>query len=134
MPVKPIKTFDRATCRTLSDAALAALQEVAERHGLQVEAGRGSFAPSDFTVKFTFKVVGEGGISPADRRDCQHLGLPETCLGQTIQGRLGSYQITGFKPRSPKYQVIVKYVSGAHEGRSYKMPAVQVSADLARAA
>ena len=53
-----IKQFDHDECNRVSKQAMLALREVAERHGLNVERGRGKYTSDTFSFRLTF-VVGQ---------------------------------------------------------------------------
>ena len=64
---KTLSTIDRAACRTITDAAFPALEEVAKQFGLTLKRESGRFDPAagTFTMKVTFVCQTEDGI-PAD--------------------------------------------------------------------
>ena len=59
-PMKLTK-IDKEACKTIQEAATAALQAVAESHGLAVKAAGGRYDGVIFTAKFEFALTSEDG-------------------------------------------------------------------------
>ncbi len=125
-----ITQFNKSACNTVADEAMAALQEVATRHGLTLKREGGRFDTGSFTLKTTFVCTTEGGI-PADwARNAKLLGLEPSDFGKSFVSRGQTYTICGVKIRARKYPVLAKKADGG----IYKFPEATVKAGLELAA
>ena len=103
--------------RAKMEEALAALEEI----GIHAETGHISYQDRSATVRVEISVLGEGGevvTKEAANYDLyrEMRGLPER--GTEFSHRGNTYTITGFKPRSSKYPVMVTRA----DGRAFKFP------------
>lgn len=129
-----IERFDRATCREFSMAVEDALQDVAKEFGVNVEMGNGSFQGTSYTLKVVASVIASDGsvLSPdatAFKRMATMYGLREDDLGSIFQSRGEEYVVTGMRPRSRKYPVMVERVK---DGKAFKFSAPVVATALAQ--
>lgn len=101
-----ITKFDREECKAVGEAAKAALEEVAARFGLTLKQEGGRFDAAQFTPKFTFACVAEGGI-PADfARNCVIFGLTKDDYGKTFTRVTGDEaKIVSIHPRRSKFPI-----------------------------
>jgi hypothetical protein len=121
-----ITQFDRLSLidvRAKMNQALALLEEV----GVHAEVGHMSFESDRATVKVQISVIGEGGeVVTQEAADYDRYremyDLPE--LGSEFVDRGETYTITGFKPRSTKYPVLVTRA----DGKRFKFPVITVRA------
>ena len=114
-----IKKMTKANARIINQAAMEALKQVAEKHGLQLSEGRGGYDPSGgtFDKKYTFTIPTEDGI-PADfRRLASMFHMEPEDFGRTFITHQGEYAICGIAPRSPKYPILAKCVKS---GKTFK--------------
>jgi len=121
-----ITQFNRQSLRDVRakmNQALALLEEV----GVHAEVGSMSFESDRATVKVQISVIGEGGeVVTQEAADYDRYremyDLPE--LGSEFVDRGETYTITGFKPRSTKYPVLVTRA----DGKRFKFPIITVRA------
>jgi hypothetical protein len=127
-------TITRQTAQTLSAATVAALQALAEEHGMIVSlAGGTRYSDATVTIKieFTATVEADGvGIPGAPvnfARDAAAIGLDDHAWGRefTVGGTV--YRVTGIKLSRRKYPVSAVRVS---DGRSFKFMASSVRDDV----
>jgi len=128
------KEITRATVKALREDCEAALQAVAEKHGLQIRQKRSvSFRPDKCPVPCEFILVEttESGdeITPEGQtfktRAFQY-GLEPEWLHQSFDLNGNRLKITGLNPRARKYPVMVEDSAG----KSYKVPANTVKARM----
>ena len=121
-----IAEFDRHSLNDVREkmtGALAILEEV----GVHAEVGRISFDAQSATVKVQISIIGEGGeVVTKEATDYNRYremhDLRE--LGSEFVDRGETYTITGFKPRSTKYPVLVTRA----DGKRFKFPIITVRA------
>ena len=109
-----IEHLDRETLRMVRarmERALEPLKEI----GIHAEVGHISYTGQNATVKVEISVIGEGGEIVTKEATAYDLyremrGLPERG-SQFISGG-STYTITGFKPRSTKFPVMVTRADG----------------------
>lgn len=109
-------TMTRSLLRELNAEINGALEAVAERHGLVVSVGGGSFSSSSYRPKVEFKTVGEDGVPEDFAATARLLGLPEDCYGKTFTNRGRAFTVRGFNLRAKRYPVLVE----RDDGRTYK--------------
>ncbi len=112
-----IQKFDRPACRTVSEAAEAALTEVAAQFGLTLKKESGRFSSEAFTFKATFQAQTEDGVPAGFAAKAQALDLPADCFGKVVVMRRTLYEIKDINLRARKYPVCVKRVS---DGQGFK--------------
>jgi len=112
-----ITQINRQTIKLIDEDAQVALQLVAEQYGLILKRERGTYDSGTFTTKWSFTVETEAGV-PADfARHAPRFGLTETDYGREFATHQGSYELCGFKPRSPKYPILGRCT---RTGKTYK--------------
>ncbi len=112
-----ITKFDRATCRLLSQEIEAALKAVAQKHGVAIKAGSGSFADTTFKLKVEVSVISASGVAQSSvvtdfEQHAKFLGLQESDLGKSFLFRGTSYTICGLKLSGRKYPILAKNKNG----------------------
>ena len=117
MTISQLDTQTLKIVRAKMEEALAALEEI----GIHAETGHISYQDRSATVRVEISVLGEGGevvTKEAANYDLyrEMRGLPER--GTQFTSRGSTYTITGFKPRSSKYPVMVTRA----DGRAFKFP------------
>jgi len=127
-----VSQINRKTARQIGDDAMAALDEVANKHGLSVTQKGGSYDNSHFTFKADFSVMNEDGMAlTQEAKDLQQLykqyGFMENPLGQTFKSHGEEFRITGLKVRATKHPITAERV---RDGRGFKFPADNVVALL----
>jgi hypothetical protein len=118
-----LTVIERRETKALADAALAALQAVAEKYGVTVKYAGGSYSGTNCTVKFEFSTMAEDGTvmdrhASDFKRYAQLYGLPADALGKVITHNGEQYTITGLTQRGGKFPVTVNRV---RDGRGFKL-------------
>ena len=126
--------FNKSNCGVISKDILAAIQEVAAKHGINIRTGNGSFRDNNFTLKLEMATISEGGEiqtkAMQDFKDvCRRYGLVEEDLGRTFkcESTGKTYTIVGAKPRSYKYPILCKEHG---TGKLFKLPVARVQRGL----
>jgi len=127
-----IKKIDRATCRLIGDDMEAALQAVAEKHGVDITRGRCTFLDENATYKFEVAVLNADGQAETKTY---------TALKQVIEWiegleladldveyndpflSVGPFKITGYRTRARKNPFIVTVVG---TDKSYTLSEAQL--------
>ena len=125
-----IQEFDRATVRNLMNEMEAALQGVADKHGITLKRKGCSFRSNVCPVPFEVCVerVTEDGnvVTPEAQEFTRTAGLhglnPEWLFEWFTDFSGKRLQVVGLKPRRKKYPVVVR----AENGTQFKMAAMQV--------
>ena len=124
--------MDRATAKELHDDMMAALQPVAEKHGMEIVKAGGNISPTVFLAKFEVCEVSNDGVAQTRERTdfAEHansFGLKPGDLGRTFISNGIRYTIVGLKPGRSKYPIIGETATG----KRYKFSADKVAAALA---
>ena len=122
-----ITKMSRATCRTLQDEMMKALEPVAAKYGLTVNYDGARFSDTQVTAKVKWAVVTEAiskdGTSKAIPADFANaalsIGLKPEHYGATFKSGRTEYRITGIKLSRYKYPVSAERVK---DGRGFKFP------------
>jgi hypothetical protein len=116
--------FDKPTCRLLAEEIDRALQPVAERHGIVIQHGRGSFSPTNYTLKIECSVRLNGEtVTPeaeAFKRYAEHYGLKPEDLGKIISHAGSQFRIVGLKPNSRRFPILAERLP---DGKRFVLPA-----------
>jgi hypothetical protein len=103
-----ITKFDRATCKMVNEEAMALLKPLAEKYGLTLGRGAGSFADQTFNMKVTFAATAADGKS-ADQAEfekvCYAFGMKPEDWHKTFSTTKGEYRLAGLLPKRSKYCV-----------------------------
>lgn len=125
-----IGQLDRQTLKIVRAKMDEVLSVLEEEIGVHAEVGHISYQAQNATVKVEISVLGDGGeivtkeaTAYDDRREMH--GLPER--GATFSYMGETYKITGLKPRSRKYPVMVERA----DGKGFKFPIAIVKAAAA---
>jgi hypothetical protein len=104
-----ITNFDKRTTKTLQEASVEALQEVARRYGVEVCQHGGSIDTGEVTLKFKFKVTDPAAKEAAERGKFEmyapSFGLKAAHYGaRFFSGRdREAYTLVGFEPKRSRY-------------------------------
>ena len=109
MTASKITNMDRSACRTVQEAAEAALKQVAEQFGMTLKTSGGKFDNASFTPKFTFVCIAADGI-PADfTRWCNLFGMTAADFGKSFRRVNGDVvKITGIAPTRRRFPIMVE--------------------------
>jgi hypothetical protein len=113
----PITEFTPTACRAFSDSIQAALQELADRHGLVLTMRGGKYTATSYAPKIEFAVKGEDGIvlnheARTFQQMAPYVGLQSTDLGRSFQHGGNAYTICGYASRGSKLPVLAKRPDG----------------------
>jgi len=108
------------TCTDISNAADAALREVAERFGMVYVRKGGSFNTSEFGFQVCFQTVSDGAVPDSFKTCAVRLGVDPECFGKEFTRAGTQYRITGINTRRSKYPFSAERVK---DGRGFKFPA-----------
>ena len=117
---------NRADRKALRDDIEQALQAVADKHGLTVTVGGGSYTDHTFAPKMEFSCTTSSGAPAGFAFDAELIGIPVDCYGKTFTRAGEEYTIVGINLRARKYPVLAKTNSG-----TYKFPADTIARLLA---
>ena len=134
-----IKQFDRTAVRAVMNECEAALQAVADKHGLKLVRKGCSYRENECPVAFkllTTVTDAAGDVVTPEAQDfkrCATLfGLKPEDLGRVFLSPTGKrFRICGAKPRNRKYPILAKCVL---TDKVYKFPEDQVVRALVLAA
>ena len=112
MTSKMIKTMDKESVTILNTEVAKAMAEIAEKHGLKIKKGSGTFDPSAgmFTPKFSFICETEDGIPSDFVQYAPMFGLKAEDFGKVFESNGSKFSICGIKPRATKYPILAKKV------------------------
>lgn len=115
-----ISQFDKVTCRVLQNAVLAAIQSVADAHGVSVAIAGGKYDSNKFDAKFSFtvkdasgKTVDVRGIQVENdfKQYAELFGLKADDLHREFKHAGSTYKIIGCKPNASKRPIVVQDIS-----------------------
>lgn len=124
--------FDRNLAKTLSAEAVEALQAVAIRHGLTLEAAGGILGTAEFTMKLKWGVQGVDRGALLFKQHAGMFGLEPDDHGKTFTANGTTYTITGLALGAAKRPVQVREVGP--RGRAFVFPVGAVKRALGRKA
>lgn len=115
-----INQFDRQSLRALRADLDSAMATIANKYGIQLNAGNISFTSDTATIKVAAGIIKNGTVVTAEAKAFDQykrlVGLGAFNVGDTITLQGKQYTITGYKPRSSKAPVCV-----TRDGRGYKV-------------
>jgi len=133
-----ITEFGRDNVRSLMDEIQAALDPIAQKHGLVLERKGSTFYRDSVPVMFKMLVRVEDADGKALDSKAQEfkasanlIGLKSEDLGKTFHIRGTSYEIEGLNLRASKYPVLAK---NKKNGKTYCFPAGAVARSIAQGA
>lgn len=117
-----IDRFTRANLKTLDEAIVEAVQPVAEKFGIQIKRGSGTFTPTDYKVKLICAVQNlDGTYETPERTDFKQLapiyGLTADDIDMTFKWNEEKYNLIGIRARSRKFPFIGKRI---RDGKRFK--------------
>jgi hypothetical protein len=130
--------FNRTTCGAVERDILAALEGVAEKHGITIKReGGGRFDDHSFTFKLKCSVAGENGEDAGEKlrfeRDAVLFGFKPEHYGREFTSKGERYRITGFNYRARSMPIQAVRV---HDGAQFKFRDIggNIKAQLDKAA
>jgi hypothetical protein len=115
-----INQFDRQSLRALRADLDSAMATIANKYGIQLNAGNISFTAETATIKVAAGIIKNGTVVTAEAKAFDQykrlVGLGAFNVGDSINIQGKQYTITGYKPRSSKAPVCV-----SRDGRGFKV-------------
>lgn len=126
-----ITHFDRPTLRMLNAEIEAALQSVADKHGISIKTGGASFTAQNYRLKLEVAIKdGNGDALTKQATDFQkhatQFGLSPDDFGREFVNRRSTFKIVGIAIGSWRYPILCEN----QNGKVYKFPAATVKAAL----
>lgn len=119
--------INREVLRNLRFEINDAIKEIGDRHGVDLKLGNAKFTEIDCTFQLKGNVQDAGDGRPAAAvewdRYRNRYGLHDVEFGDAFHFRGVQYNVCGIKPRSPKYPILAKDLSG--EVFKFKVDAVK---------
>lgn len=106
--------LDSAKVRALAEDIQNALKEVGDKHGVQIETGRGTYNSSSLKIQLHCNV----GDSKTEAEKTQfnifapRFGFKPEDYKRSFTVDNKTYQLVGFAPRSRKYQLVGRAKNG----------------------
>jgi hypothetical protein len=130
---KKVVTFTRPECQRVRAEVQAVLEKLGEQLGLDVSLGNGRFNEEAFSMKLEFTAPDKDGNRQSRNEQefkmyAKSFGLEPDDFGKTFVDRNHSFVITGIKPRSYKFPILVT----RDDGKKYKYPVDDVIRGLGR--
>jgi hypothetical protein len=106
-----VTIFNRSTCRVIAVEMEAALQTIADKHGVSLKYKGGSFTDNTYLTRFEMCVKAVDGSTVAvETHDfalyAESYGFKKTDINREFEVNGTTYILEGIKPRSRKYSVI----------------------------
>lgn len=114
-----VTSFDKPTCRAISEAAAAALQEVAKKFGVSIERGGGTFEEGKYTMRFHVAIGGDAGEAIARKNFaacCKMYQLDPEDFGRVFTVKGVEYKVTGINMKSHKFPIAVQILKTGQAG------------------
>lgn len=131
-----IKNIDRVTLRALSDEINAALAPLAERHGITLRIGNGSFGAAYATLRLDVATISEQG--QVNTRESSALGslgglygLPGVKVGTVVVMQGDRFTVTGLNAKARKAPVCL---TRERDGKAFKATVDMVKRALGQGA
>ena len=112
---KKMTSLDLENLRLLRDEIMQAVAPIAERHGISIKLGKGSYGILNASQVLEFAIIGSDGYAQTpEAKDfttyAKMFGLDPAWLNKplTVPGRSETLTIVGLKPNRPKYPVLYK--------------------------
>lgn len=127
-----IKAFDKATAKELAKEIEATLLGIADRYGIQIKAGGGSFTNSSLTFKLECAVIGDNGeVQSREVEDFKRFanvyGLAADDLGKEFASNGKRFKITGLRTKARTKPILATNVQ---DGKLYIFAAESVARKL----
>lgn len=122
----------RALLKTIKSDAEAVLATVAEKHGVKITFGNGSFTPDNASLKMEIAgITSEGVVKTKEATDFERyasaFGLKPEDLGTTFTYNGKEFKLIGAKPRSTKFPLLAVNLKN---GKTYKLPKDAVNPNI----
>lgn len=123
-----INQMSREACKALNAEVEQALKAVAERHGLSVTVGGGTYDAGSFKPKVEFTTADAGRAEWT--RYARIFGLPADGFGKTIDHKGTQYRMAGIAVGRSKFPVKAERV---RDGKMFGLTVAEVAAKLPKA-
>lgn len=118
--------MDRETAKDLRSEMQIALNNVANKHGMVVKLGNGTFTSNQFWLKVTFQDDDEGSGSFEETNFKQYasmFGLKPSDFGRTFTYNGKRYKVVGIKPQARRFPIVAERQP---DGRRFKFPSTVI--------
>ncbi len=112
-----ISKIDRHQCVEIRKAINDAVAPLAERLGVSIHAGNGTYDDFECSFKIVIAVEGDGAERMRFEQYCGMFYLPADAYGQTFKAGGRTFTLVGLKPNRPKYPICG---SDPTNGKQYK--------------
>lgn len=112
-----MKNIDAQTCKLLGLEIQATLQSLADKHGISIQYGGGSYDSSNATLKLKISVKDESGqVITREAKDFKNFaafyGLKSEDFGKSFIMSGHTYEICGLAAKSRTYPILAKRADG----------------------
>lgn len=115
--------FNNDGYKMLSAEMVHELNDLAQRHGLDIDCAGGSLGQNEMTIKVRCRTTDTDAIQRAEKarfgQTCHHVGLEASDYGLEFAYNGDRFRITGVKPSRPKYPISAVSL---RDKRSFKLP------------
>jgi hypothetical protein len=120
--------FNKEKVRAISNEIEAAVQVVAQAHGIVIKRGAASYTDSNFSLALKISTIGEGGVVQSQERldflSMAHFyGLKAEDIDQEFNYAGDRYKVVGLKRKSTKFPILVEKIA---TGKRFKFPEAAV--------
>ena len=110
-----VKNITREFLKDFRTQLEYALEELGEKEGIKLTAGRCSYSDTYFSIKVEGAIEAEKGVATtkdqiAFKENAEIYGLSPDDLFKTFSTNGKTYEVWGLKPRSKKYPILAKKV------------------------
>ncbi len=117
-----ISQFNKPTIRQIRPKLAAALKDLADNHGINIDVGNASFDKSSCTFKLVLSTRDESGLAQTPevmefKRSAELVGLKSDDLGRRFRSNGRIFEITGMSLNARRYPIMAKRVT---DGKVYK--------------
>lgn len=126
-----ITKFDKATIRQLSAEIETSLRAIAERNGIEVKMGGGSYDPEVgmFRPKIEFSLASKAAAEW--ERWAEIYDLEAGDFGAEFESHGRRFRVAGVSPRSPKRPILCEeIIAGEPSGKQFKFPESSIRSAL----
>lgn len=122
-------TINREFLQSLNADINEALAEIAKKHGVSIQTGKGRFEANNAQITLNIGTISEEGfVNTREAEDFRFhapkFGIDPAVLGTTITYGPEQYTIIGMLPRSKKMPILAKQI---RTGKTMKLPVCAVA-------
>lgn len=118
--------IDRALVKQIREEVNAALESVAKKHDITLEIGRITYSDNHFDAKLKGRTISEDGVDEHAKQEFEvyasRFGVKPEAFGAEFNlDGTGKVEVSGIKPRSRSYPILVTVKNGPDIGSVYKV-------------